>query len=486
MEKSEKIPGNAVLEFASGTLLLRFSDPSFPLPEVFHHLFVKDERVHAFRAKACDYAAILRIAHYAGIPLEDQARNYTIPELKLHTRFEIRPHQKRALDAWKKNKCRGIVEMPTGSGKSFLAVLAMASVNRSTLVVVPTIDLMLQWERNLKEFFQCPIGLLGGGHHEILDVTVATYDSASMQMEFLGNRFGLVIFDECHHLPGEVNQLAASHAIAPYRLGLSATPEREDGKEVISEKLLGKIVCRIHIDELEGSILAPYITRQLPIELTPEEEESYFRNRGIYLSFVKHHHIDFSRPGSWQEFIALAARAPGGREAMKAYLEQRKIARSSEAKEKMVWELLRKHAGERILIFTAENEAAYSMGEHFALPVITHQTRSSERKDFLEKFRQGIYPVLLTSKVLNEGVDVPEASIGIVVSGSGSTREHVQRLGRILRAKEGKSALLYELVSAGTSEMSVSERRRRHRAYNAFLPHGEDPGREEEGENDAD
>lgn len=482
METNPEAPAAGILEYKSGTLLLRLPHETAPLPRVFSHLFVKDERVHAYRANAYDYAAICRIAHYSGITLEDRARNYTTPDLKLHTRFEIRPHQQRALDAWKENKCRGIVEMPTGSGKSFLAVLAMAMVNRSTLVVVPTIDLMLQWERNLKGFFRREIGLLGGGSHEIKDVTVATYDSAALKMEFMGDQFGLVIFDECHHLPGEVNRIAASAAIAPYRLGLSATPEREDGKDTVSEKLLGKIVCRIHIDELEGNILSPYVTRRLQIELTPEEEEAYRKAREIYLSFVKYHHIDFSQPNSWQEFIALAARAPGGREAMKAYLLQRRIARCSGSKEKAVWELLRKHAGERILIFTAENEAAYSMGERFCLPVITHQTKSNERKDFLEKFRNGVYPVLLTSKVLNEGVDVPEASIGIVVSGSGSTREHVQRLGRILRAREGKQALLYELVSAGTSEMSVSERRRRHRAYGAApLPSGR--GEKEEDEN---
>ena len=99
------------------------------------------------------------------------------------------------------------------------------------------------------------------------------------------------------------------------------------------------------------------------------------------------------------------------------------------------------------------------------MPVLTHKTKAAERRDFLEKFRNGEYRVLLTSKVLNEGVDVPEASVGIVVSGSGSTREHVQRLGRILRAKEGKQAVLYELVSMGTSEMRVSDRRRKNRAY---------------------
>lgn len=100
------------------------------------------------------------------------------------------------------------------------------------------------------------------------------------------------------------------------------------------------------------------------------------------------------------------------------------------------------------------------------LPVLTHHTRAAERKDFLDLFRKGHYPVLVTSKVLNEGVDVPQASVGIVVSGSGSVREHVQRLGRILRQAPGKKeAVLYELISANTSEENISSRRREHSAY---------------------
>ena len=109
--------------------------------------------------------------------------------------------------------------------------------------------------------------------------------------------------------------------------------------------------------------------------------------------------------------------------------------------------------------------------------MITHKTRPPERKEFLDRFRSGEYRVLVTSKVLNEGVDVPEAAVGIVVSGSGSSREHVQRLGRILRASEGKRAELYELVSEGTSEMGVSERRRKHRAYEREK---DDGGKEEQ------
>ena len=84
-----------------------------------------------------------------------------------------------------------------------------------------------------------------------------------------------------------------------------------------------------------------------------------------------------------------------------------------------------------------------------------------ERHDILQRFRSGEYPVVVTSRVLNEGVDVPEASIAIVLSGTGSRREYVQRLGRILRYREGKRAVLYEVVAEATSEEQVSQRRRR-------------------------
>jgi len=71
----------------------------------------------------------------------------------------------------------------------------------------------------------------------------------------------------------------------------------------------------------------------------------------------------------------------------------------------------------------------------------------------------------VTSQVLNEGVDVPAAGVGIVLSGSGSVREHVQRLGRLLRKFEGKQAVLYEVVARGTAEEFTSEKRRQHHAY---------------------
>jgi superfamily II DNA or RNA helicase len=91
---------------------------------------------------------------------------------------------------------------------------------------------------------------------------------------------------------------------------------------------------------------------------------------------------------------------------------------------------------------------------------MTHQTRVKERQDIMERFRDGIYRVLVTSKVLNEGVDIPDASIGVILSGSGSAREFIQRLGRILRRGDNKQAILYEVIARETREERVSERRR--------------------------
>jgi superfamily II DNA or RNA helicase len=128
-------------------------------------------------------------------------------------------------------------------------------------------------------------------------------------------------------------------------------------------------------------------------------------------------------------------------------------------------ELMERHRGERILIFTADNATVYRISRQFLVPAITHQTKAKERRRMLERFHSGEYSIMVTSQVLNEGVDVPAAAVGIVLSGTGTTRENVQRLGRILRKFGDKQALLYEVVARGTAEEFTSERRRQHTAF---------------------
>ena len=452
------------ITFDAGTLLLE-NLPLEKLPVPLLRQIKYDERVSCHRCMAHLYAPLVLALRECNAAYKDEAKNFAPLKLKLNTDFSPRPHQQEALERWKESQCRAVTALPTGSGKTFLAVQAINYLQRPTLIVVPTIDLLQQWTSVLEKFFNTQIGMLGGGARDILDITVTTYDSAVINMEFMGNRFAFIVFDECHHLPGAVNRTAASMSIAPYRLGLTATPELEyEGEKILSE-MIGPLCCQIHIDELEGKILAPYETQQLKVELDDDEAIAYTNNRQIYLDFVKRNGVNFQRSEAWAQFLGLCARMPDGRKVFNAFLEQKRIARSGRAKIRKVWDLITSHRGERIIVFTADNKTAYLLGRKFMMPVLTHHTKVVERKEMLEFFRSGKYPVLISSKVLNEGVDVPEASVGIIVSGSGSIREHVQRLGRILRAGKDKQAILYELISAGTSEESVSKRRREHRAY---------------------
>ena len=463
------MPEPTVIEFSEGTLLVT-PPPESTLP--IGQWCVYDSRFHCWRCDASEYAPIVEYLYRNHIPYRDEARCYSVLNLALRETRQPRDYQQQALAAWTSARRRGIVVLPTGTGKTFVAQLAIASVNRSTLVVVPTIDLMTQWANQLERAFGCPVGMLGGGSHEILDLTVATYDSALLSLDSTGGRFGLLIVDECHHLPGATYRHIAKAAIAPYRLGLSATPERDDLPENAMADLLGGICFRKEIDEMEGTVLADYSTERICVELDEDELAAYHASRERYVSFLHQNAINLNNADGWKAFLLAVARRPGGHEAYKAYMEQKRIATSSRAKLEVVWRLLKQHTGRRIIIFTADNKTAYEIGERFRLPVLTHHTKANERKEYLELFREGSYPCLVTSKVLNEGVDVPEAEIGIVVSGSGSIREHVQRLGRILRPTPGKTAILYEIVSFGTSEYSTSDRRRQHRAYerSGYLP----------------
>ncbi|MCS6970054.1 MAG: DEAD/DEAH box helicase family protein [Planctomycetota bacterium] len=452
------------LQFRDGTLLLAGLPPDGGL---LAGLVAWDERAQLHRAAAVRYAEIVRLLYRQGAPYRDAARAYRELQLGERAPRALRPYQQQALRAWEAARRRGVIVLPTGAGKSYVAVRAMLACQRSTLVVAPTIELVEQWARDLEQRFACRVGRYGGGERELAEITVATYDSAVLFMPWHGNRFGLVVFDECHHLPAEVTSQAAWQCLAPFRLGLTATPERRDGLEARLAELIGPIVHRTAIGELEGRYLADYQVELIEVAMDPEDAALYAAQRARYLAFVRRAGIELAAPDGWQRFLAAAARDPEGRAALQAWRVQQRLARANRAKLAAVWRLLRRHAGERVLIFTDDNDTAYAIGEALLLPVLTHRTRPPERRAMLDAFRSGRWPVLVTSRVLNEGVDVPEAAVGIVVSGSGSVREHVQRLGRILRPRAGKVAVLYELVSAGTAEYATSERRRAHAAFGA-------------------
>lgn len=431
---------------------------------------VWDERENVYRLKAILYNELILHLLKNKIEYNDNARKYKELKLVSNVRQEPYPFQKEGLRAWLNNKSRGVVVLPTGTGKSYLATLAIEKKQRSTLLVVPTIDLMNQWYDTLYNAFDMDIGLIGGGYNEVKDITVTTYDSAYIHMDRIGNLFGLVIFDECHHLPGETFSIGSAMCLAPFRLGLTATPERADGLHTLLEDLIGDIVYRKEITELSGDYLAEYETVRLSVNLSERQIEEYMSQRQIYINFLRNKGINMSSANGWNKFIMIASQSSEGRKAFQAYRTQKELALAAPAKIEVLEKLLHKHRNDRVIVFTQDNHTVYKISSMFLIPAITHQTKTKERKDMLENFNNGTYNMIVTSKVLNEGVNVPKANIGIVLSGSGSITEHVQRLGRILRksktdAGEDKKALLYEVITNQTTEEYISKRRRQHNAY---------------------
>ncbi|MBW4487235.1 MAG: DEAD/DEAH box helicase family protein [Trichocoleus desertorum ATA4-8-CV12] len=447
------------LSFDRGTLILH---PP-PKGKAWIEFATWDDRVERFRIPAIHYRELVEALQSDGTAFEDQARIFAPLPLVASVEMQPYPHQSEALAAWIEAGRQGVVVLPTAAGKTYLAQMAMQATPRHTLIVVPTLDLMHQWYAHLMAAFpDVEIGLLGGGSRDRTPILVSTYDSAAINAESLGNQYALLIFDECHHLPSDFNRVIAEFAIAPYRLGLTATPERADGRHTDLETLIGLEVYRRTPEELSGTALANHEVVQIKVKLSAQERDRYDELIKTRNQFLQDVNIRLGSIQGWQRFVQASARSQAGRRAMLAHRESKEIALGTEGKLRVLADLLSQHHPERILIFTNDNATVYRISQNFLIPALTHQTPVKERHEILDRFRNGTYKTLVTSHVLNEGVDVPEASVAVILSGTGSQREFIQRLGRVLRrSKEGeKLAMLYEVVAEQTSEENTSDRRR--------------------------
>ncbi len=453
------MPRLSQLSYDRGTLILH---PP-PRGKEWIEFATWDDRIEKFRIPAHNYRELILTLRSEGIEIDDRARLYSEISLVLRSPMEPYAHQREALAAWQKVGKQGVVVLPTAAGKTYLAHLAMQATNRSTLIVVPTLDLMHQWYANLLNAFpDVEVGLLGGGSRDRTAILVATYDSAAIQAEALGNLYGLMIFDECHHLPTDFNRVIAEYAIAPYRLGLTATPERSDGRHQDLEVLIGEEVYRKSAEDLAGQALAEHQVIQIKVSLSKQERARYDQLIQTRNQFLKESKISLGSLEGWQRFVQASGRSPSGRRAMLAHRESKEIALGTDSKLQVLRDLLAQHFPERILIFTNDNATVYRISQELLIPALTHQTPVKERHEILTYFREGKYKALAASHVLNEGVDVPDARLAILLSGTGSAREYIQRLGRILRrgSAVNKQAILYEVVTKNTIEMRTSERRR--------------------------
>ena len=438
------------LRFDQGTLLLK-GDVSTPYGKW-------DPRVNSYRMKAMHYKDVLSYLEESGLEFKDQVLNLP-PVEPLKSNVGLRPYQKDALVKWRNAGMRGILVLPTAAGKTYIALKAIELLRLQTLIVVPTLDLIDQWRKRVLDCLGLEAGAVGGGENTVRMVTVSTYDSAYIQAGTLGNRFMLIIFDEVHHLASPSYMQIGEMYAAPYRMGLTATYERSDERHTLLPRLVGDPVYTAKVEDLAGEHLSPYTYEKIFVELTPEEQKIYEQNMTVFKDYLSEKGIVLRSTEDFQKFIISTGRDKRAREALLARNRAVKVALNSNAKLAHLAEEFRTHRNDKILIFTLHNDLVYVISRRFLIPAITYQTPKEERREILERFRKGEYRVIVTSQVLDEGVDVPDASVGLILSGTGSTREYVQRLGRLLRKVEGKRAKLVEIVSRETVEVRISRRR---------------------------
>ncbi len=392
--------------------------------------------VHSDRAVRVPYSLVPLLENLAagmGFRVIDEVK-WPLGELEIpKVAFSLYSFQEEALDAWRRAGRRGAVVMPTGAGKTYVGLAAIAELKVPTLVCVTTVELARQWARRISECLGLKAGLLAGGEKELRPVTVATYHSAAKNVAEIYDKFGFVIYDEGHHLPAETFKEIALRVKARYSLTLSATPERADRNEALIYKVSGSPVYTTSYFRLVlRGLLAPLQLERIFVELDPEEAEEYSRAASGAAS-----------PHQTSELIRIAAKA--------------------KAKLRVLKEIVSSERG-NILVFCQyidQAEAAYNAMREVEsrCALITGDTPRGERLRAFELFRRGLLRVIVSTTVLDEGIDVPDADVAVILSGSGQVRQMVQRIGRVLRWTPGKVAKVYEVVTAGTIEEALSRSR---------------------------
>lgn len=330
----------------------------------------------------------------------------------------------------------GTIVLPCGSGKTVVGIEIIIRLKTKTLIMAPNVAAIHQWKRELldkTDIKEEMIGEYSSEKKEIKPITLTTYQILTWRENkdsdeyphfsiFRKNNWGLVIYDEVHMLPAPVFRITAELQ-ALYRVGLTATLIREDGRE----------------DEV-FSLVGPkrYDTPWTELE-----------KRG-YIAKAYCHEIRVSLPEELEVPYAIAKRH-----------DKYKIASTNPEKLRVVKELLEAHEGESILIIGQYLDQLNTLKNAFSLPIITGSTSNKKRDEIYDAFRRGEIKALIVSKVANFAIDLPDASVAIEISGTyGSRQEEAQRLGRILRPKD-RDSHFYTVLTEYTEEEDFAENRQK-------------------------
>ena len=352
-----------------------------------------------------------------GYPVEDNSK-FRESDKKigadLAEGIELRDYQKEYVEKAHEKKA-AVLANPAGSGKTVTSIGLMAKIDAPTLILVPQRNLVGQWKREILDkttLTEDQIGEYHGDEKQMNDVTIATYHMAGEKTDIFRKEWGLIIFDEVHHIPSKLFRKTADLQ-STRRIGLSASPVREDTKEREIFALIGQEIgsdwARFFA---EGHVVKPDVEIQLV-----EWDSDHYRMKYEEASGIK-----------------------------KAI-----IASKNPAKKQNLEELLDKHEGEKTIIFCDWIDQGENLSEEYDIPFVSGETDFEDREDYFEKFRNDELTTIIVSRIGDEGLDLPDAEIGIVMSGQGgSRRQATQRAGRVMRPFG--DAQVYMIATKGSNE----------------------------------
>lgn len=402
-----------------------------------------------------------------------------IPSPKpLDDRFALYAWQAEALTAWRDRGRKGVVEAVTGTGKTMVGLAAAweeLQHGGRVEVLVPSIELLNQWAELVKEYFpQHRLGLLGGGNHDRLskvDVLVAVVNSARTVQADAGGRHALLVADECHRYASERNSEALDETYFEARLGLSATYGRTDDRHLdVLDPFFGGTCfeldySRAIADEVTAHFKVALVGVRFNEDEKLEYEEVDERARRLRRWLINHAEVSEEPFGAFMADVSRLAEGGQGeatgkaRMYLNAFSRRRQILADTSAKLDLLDELAPAvRYSERVIVFTerkkaAEQAAATLNWQGIRAGAVHSGLPTDTRRDLLSQFAQGRLTVLCAPKILDEGIDVPAADLGIILSASQSRRQMIQRMGRVLRRKsDGRFARFVIAYVEGTSE----------------------------------
>ncbi|MFC6825308.1 DEAD/DEAH box helicase [Halopelagius fulvigenes] len=374
-------------------------------------------------------AQIKRVLYEAGYPVKDDRELDAGDPLDVDLRVELRDYQRDWVEKFL-DQNSGVLVGPSGAGKTVTGIGALAEVGGETLILVPSRELAAQWREELLRhttLSEEQIGEYHGGRKEVRPVTIATYQTAGMDRHrslFDSRAWGLIIYDEVHHIPSRIYRRSADLQ-AKHRLGLSATPVREDDKEKEIFTLIGPPIGT----DWSKLFDAGYVQE-------PEVEIRY---------------VPWGDDTARNEWASADGR------------ERHKLAGMNPGKDEEVRRLLREHPTAKALVFVDWLDQGERLAAELDAPFVSGEMPHYRRERLFEDFREGDLRTLVISRVGDEGIDLPNAELAVVASGlGGSRRQGAQRAGRTMRP--AGSALVYVLATRGTSEEDFAQRQMRHLA----------------------